>query len=83
MNIFKKKLTVPVNNETKEIDVIQTWEVRWMSRDGSYSCDVKPQVEVFLLEQSAIDFKNSLVAAAKLIRNTNDIKISIHKNTNS
>ena len=34
MNLLRKWLKVPASNETKEIEVAQTWEVRWHSLKG-------------------------------------------------
>lgn len=72
MNAWMKKLAVPENNETREIDVAQTWEVRWTSRHGSFHSDTRPELESFLLEREALDFKESLERAFALTRNRSD-----------
>lgn len=65
-----KKLTIPKTNETKQIDAVQLWEVRWMSRYGEFSSDTRPEVEVFTSEADAIVFAESLRNAYRLIRHT-------------
>ena len=74
-----RKTTVPENNETKQIDVVQTWEVRWRSRHGEYSGDTREQVEVFTDEQAAKDFETALDNANKLLRNTSNTHVSVKK----
>ncbi len=48
-----KKLTVPDSNKTKEVEAVQLWEVKWISRYGPYSSDIKQEVEVFTSEEKA------------------------------
>jgi glutamate dehydrogenase/leucine dehydrogenase len=74
-----KWLTVPWSNETKQIQVMQTWEVRWQSRNGEYSGNVKPEAEVFTSEEEAVEFANSLKKAFRLIRHTSGTSVSISK----
>lgn len=78
-----KKLTVPVSNETKQIEVIQTWEVRWYSRNGQYSNDTRPEIEVFTSVDAANAFKDSLVAAFKLLRHTSGTWVEVKKSKQS
>lgn len=81
MFFFKKKLTVPETNETKEIEVVKTWIVRWMARKGEYFSDRYPVAEVFTSEQQARDFYNSLINAYKLVKNSHDIhQVEIEEN---
>lgn len=63
-----RKITVPFSNETKEIDVPQTWVVRWQGRVGPYYSDLIPECEVFISEKEALDFRESLEQAMKLLR---------------
>ena len=72
-----KKLTVPDSNDTKEVDAVQMWEVRWESRHGQYLGETKPELECFTSEKLAKEFADSLRAAFRLIRHTwgTDIKI--------
>lgn len=78
-----KKLTVPASNEVKQIEVIQTWEVRWYSRYDTYAQSVRPEVEVFTSEDAANTFKDSLVAAFKLIRHTSGTWVEVKKSKQS
>lgn len=77
MKLFSKKLTVPNSNETKQVDAVQLWEVRWQSRYGEYHTDTQPEMECFTSEIEAKAFAESLRAAFKLIRHTrgNDVEI--------
>ena len=72
MNLFKKKISIPVSNETKEIDAVQLWEVRFTSLEEiceNYSSITKrPQMEAFTDEASANQFAESLVSAQKILR---------------
>jgi hypothetical protein len=81
MKMWFKKQTVPVSNDTKEIDVVQLWEVRWRSRYGEYSSNTKPQVECFISEEDARDFAKALENAFKLIRHTHpaETKVTVTK----
>lgn len=81
---FFKKLTVPVTNETHQIDAVQMWEVRWMSRHGKWHSDLRPEMEAFTSEEQAKQFALSLMAAFKLVRNTSqeDTKIQVKKADN-
>lgn len=76
--IFEKK-TVPLNNETKEVEVTALWAVRWQSRYGPFNSDVKDEAEFFPNEQDALDFKKALENAFKLIKHTSGNNVSIKK----
>lgn len=84
--LWFKKLTVPVDNAVKSVDVLQLWEVRWTSRHGEYSADTMAEAEFFTSEAefftseaAADDFAESLRAAFKLTRNTSvsEIKVTV------
>lgn len=64
------KLIVPDSNETKEIDVVQTWEVRWQSADIEQCglVDLRPEMEVFTSEAEASAFLDSIRKALQLTR---------------
>ena len=74
-----RKTTVPTSNDTKEIDVVQTWEVRWRSRHGGYSSDTRDEMEIFTDEQVAKDFVKALNNAFKLIRHTSGDTVTMKK----
>jgi hypothetical protein len=74
---FTKKLVVPENNETKEIDAVQLWEVRWISRHGSFHHDTRQQLEAFPEESEARAFAEALRNAFKLIRHTSQDRVSV------
>ena len=75
---FKKK-EVPETNNTKQIDVVQTWEVRWHSRHSEFSGGTQPEVEVFTSELDAANFKKSLQNAFKLLKHTSGTYITSTK----
>jgi len=78
-SIFTKQLEVPENNETLEVDVAQLWEVRWKSRHSEYSAGTRPEVEVFLSQQEAQDFAESLQQAFSLIRHTSGNYVQVYR----
>lgn len=77
--LWFKKLTVPVDNAVKSVDVLQLWGVRWISRHGEYSADTMAEAEFFTSEAAADAFAESLRAAFKLTRNTSvsEIKVTV------
>jgi hypothetical protein len=77
MKILTKFLTVPASNEVREIEVAQLWEVRWTSRDGSYSGETQPEMEGFPSRQAAEEFAESLRNAFALIRTTAENKVTV------
>ncbi len=80
MKFLFKKLTVPFNNSTKEVETIQMWRVTWYSRYGEFSHLTRKQVEIFTNKEDAENFKESLVNAFKLIRHTCGNSLSLKKN---
>jgi hypothetical protein len=72
-----KWLTVPTSNETKEVNAVQLWEVRWHSRHGEYHSDTRPEVEAFITKELAEEFATSLRNAYKLLRHTNGTGVSM------
>ena len=81
LKLFKK--FVPKTNETKEVESVVTWQVRWNSlnqfaNSPSYVRD-KPEVAVFTDSETAERFKESLEQAFVLLKykgqgNQNDLK---------
>lgn len=77
MNLFKW-LKIPTG-ATKEVKAYENWAVRYTSRVGNCSWDVKPEAEFFTNEQDARDFAEQLRAAFKLVKNTVDNRVTITK----
>ena len=79
----RKKIEVPVTNETQEIEVLETWVVSWVSIEAySYSSLLRNgQVEfvVFIDEEQANNFKKSLEDAIVLLKDTPTRKITLEK----
>lgn len=65
---LSKLLTVPFSNETKQVEAVQLWEVRWTSRHGRYHTDTRPEIEAFPTRQTAEEFRDALLNAYKLLR---------------
>ena len=73
---FKKKIEVPVDNSTKEIEVLETWIVSWESCSiVSYALTHfeanRMEYVVFIDEREANAFKLSLESASKLLKDRN------------
>lgn len=79
MNILASWLTMPFSNRTKRVDVVETWEVRWMSRKGDYHADVRPEVVVFTSHEAAHEFAVSLKNAFSLLRHTAGAGVSVSR----
>ena len=78
-NLLFKKMTVPENVGTREIETVQLWSVRWQSRNGPYSQDLRNECEFFTSEEEATLFKTALENAFALIRHTSEITVTIEK----
>ena len=61
------------------VDVIETWEVRWDSRWGEYSGNIKPEIRVFPSKEGATAFGKALKDAFKLIKHTSGNRVTIGK----
>lgn len=67
MYTIKKKL-VPENNNTRKVEVVQSWSVEWKSHCDEYSVSIEKHKEFFLTEEEAENFKLSLIQAKKLLK---------------
>lgn len=74
-----KKLIVPSSTDVRELESVQTWEVRWTSRHGDFSTDIKAEMEVFTSEEDATYFAKALRAAFNLTRITNRDEVKVRK----
>ena len=72
-----KWIRVPKTNETIEVRAIKVWSVRWLSRINEFSSGSRPTAEFFTEEDTAREFYNSLVAAQKLLRITENLQITV------
>ncbi len=70
MKLFWKKKQLPVTNDTKEVEVVQLWYVRWNSVKHSVATHWKAEVnmEAFTSEEAAMDFKESLMKATAILK---------------
>jgi hypothetical protein len=75
-----KKIEVPASNETRTVEAIQLWEVRWTSRRGEFHADTEPAMEAFPTEQEANEFAAALRNAFKLLKHTGaGTRVSVSK----
>lgn len=83
-DITLKKIEVPETNNTKEVDVVELWEVRWVSIKFHKILSVhlmeKDEMQVFVSEQIANEFKDALLNAHKLLKNSgNALHVTVQK----
>jgi hypothetical protein len=62
----------------QEVNVYKMHEVRWTSRYGPYSGDIKPEIRVFPTRLEADAFAEALRAAFELVKNTDHILVTVH-----
>ena len=74
--MFKKLFSI-TKNETEEIEGLVTWVVSWERRYGNYSHDVEKCYQAFTDREVALQFKQSLENAFKLIGTTCGNKVTI------
>lgn len=76
---FLKKLLIP-SGEKEEVTAYKTYTVRWWSRYGEYSNDIRAEVEVFTTKEDADKFAKSLKEAYSLLRHTSGTKVYVENN---
>ena len=64
---FRTRL-VPESNKLREVEVVDTWAVRWTSRYGSFHSNTQPEIEVFASRELAEEFSESIKLAFRLLR---------------
>ena len=79
MRLTFKWLTAPFTNQTREVEAVQMWNVRWQSRNGEYTDHVHPELEAFPTETQAQEFATSLRNAFALIRHTSGTRVSVSR----
>jgi len=79
MKVSLKWLTVPFTNDTKQVETVQLWQVRWMSRYDEYSFATRPEMEAFTSEVEADAFALSLKRAFDLIKHTSGNYVTVQK----
>jgi len=70
MKLWFKKLTVPENSATKEVEAVQLWYVKWNNvyHYVSTHWQARANIEAFTSEQEANEFAASLKAAVALLK---------------
>ena len=79
MKLTFKWLTAPFTNQTREVEAVQMWNVRWQSRNGEYTDDTQPELEAFPTEAQAQEFATALRNAFALIRYTSGTRVSVRR----
>lgn len=79
LKFLKKKEVIFDVKPSREVDGAEVWIVSWDKRNGNYCSDTKRAAKAFLSLDDANDFADSLKSAQELLQNTNDIRISIEK----
>ena len=78
MNWLMKWLTVPKSDgDTKQVQAVQLWEVRWTSRYDKWVTDTRPEVEAFTTAEEAEKFAASLRMAFRLVRHTSETEVIV------
>lgn len=75
----RKTVEAPVSNETRQVEAVQLWVVKWESRFGPYSHSVKTEFEAFPSKEDAEAFATSLRNAFRLIRYTSANEVTVTK----
>lgn len=63
----------------KKAEGYEAWQVTWYARYGSYSDDRKPVFKVFLNEEDANMFAESLKLATDVLQYTENIHVKVTK----
>lgn len=79
MKFWLKKGSVPLSNETKQVDEARLWAVRWTARYSDFSAGTMPVMRVFPSKIDAEEFAQSLKAAFKLIQHTSGDHVYIEE----
>ncbi len=82
MRLWFKKATIPESNETKEVERVQLWYVRWVALEAILSTiyDEVETLEAFTSEEEAEAFAESLRQANTLLKHHPRHKIIVTKN---
>lgn len=81
-NVFQKKKLealagkMEVNTQTGEVKLYQ---VGWNARKGPYSSDVYRTAKSFVTKNDATAFKKQLELAAKILKNTENLDITVEE----
>jgi hypothetical protein len=73
---FRKKVEAP-SGQTVELDGLQVWMVRWVSRYGDYHGNTQQEAQAFTNEEDANHFAQSLRDAFALIRHTSQAYVDV------
>ena len=79
MDPIKKIHEILTKANTKKADGYEAWQVTWYARYGSFSDERKPVSKVFLNEEDAKLFVESLKMAADILQYTESIRIKLTK----
>lgn len=79
MNYIKKLIQMVNVVPIKEVEGAEVYVVSWRARWGEYRGETTKVFKAFLSEDDANEFKESLIAAHKLLQNTTSIDAKVEK----
>jgi hypothetical protein len=79
MDIVRKIIELFDVKSSVKLEAIELWEVRWRSRHGEFSGDVRPEMATFTSEKDARVFADSLRAAFRLVRHIGANNVSVSR----
>jgi len=83
MGLFRtKKIEVPTTNDTKEVDTVELWYVKWKIPVKCISSWWEDHMEAFTTKEAADEFADSLRSASKLLGHK-DSFITVQSNRGS
>lgn len=80
MSFFQRKQIQIPSGSTQQIEAVRSWSVRWKSRYTEFSDGFKDETEVFVDEELANNFADSLRQAFKLLRYKNGTEVKVEEN---
>jgi len=67
-------------SEMRTAQTLESWTVRWISRDGIWNDHVREESRAFTSHEAAEEFRNRLKQAFKLIKHTSQSEVTVEKN---
>jgi hypothetical protein len=75
-NFIKRRIP---SGDNREILAASSWAVRWRSRYGAFSADLKEECVFFPNKAEADDFADQLRKAFVFIKNTSDNRVIVEE----
>lgn len=68
------------NKDETTLTEQESWTVSWTSRYGEFYDDINTEFKVFPNKHDAVEFKDALKYAHKLLKNTHDTEVKLYQN---